>query len=90
MKKRFLSVLTIVLSAILLLAGCGGSANNMLSKRLSEEKIIAYKVESVDKEETPEEIFFFDKGKVSVMEGSLLGLTMGDYAKMSDREIWEL
>lgn len=63
--------------------------SEVLSEVLSTGKIIAYKVDSVDKAETPDNIYFFDNGKVTIIPGEEFGLTMGDFAKMSDNEIWE-
>ena len=59
-----------------------------LSECLNKEKIIAYKVESVDKAEIPDNIYFFADGKVTIIPGEEFGLTMGDFAKMEDTEIW--
>lgn len=63
--------------------------SELLSECLSEEKVIGYVVETVDKAETPKNIFFFDNGKVTIIPGGEFGLTMGDFAKMTDDEIWE-
>ena len=63
--------------------------SNLLSECLSEEKVIGYVVDSVDKAETPKNIYFFNDGKVTIIPGKEFGLTMGDFAKMSDGEIWE-
>lgn len=63
--------------------------SNLLSECLSEEKVIGYVVDSVDKAETPKNIYFFNDGKVTIIPGKEFGLTMGDFAKMSDDEIWE-
>lgn len=62
--------------------------SEMLSECLSEEKVIGYVVETVDKAETPKNIFFFDNGKVTIIPGKEFGLTLGDYAQMEDSEIW--
>lgn len=63
--------------------------SNLLSECLSEENVIGYVVDSVDKAETPKNIYFFNDGKVTIIPGKEFGLTMGDFAKMSDDEIWE-
>lgn len=63
--------------------------SNLLSECLSEEKVIGYVVDSVDKAETPKKIYFFNDGKVTIIPGKEFGLTMGDFAKMSDDEIWQ-
>lgn len=65
------------------------SKSEVLSEVLSTGKIIAYKVDSVDKAETPDTLYFFDNGKVTIIPGEEFELTMGDFAKMSDDEIWE-
>ena len=62
---------------------------NSKSEVLSTEKVIAYKVDSVDKAETPDTLYFFDNGKVTIIRGEEFGLTMGDFAQMSDNEIYE-
>lgn len=63
--------------------------SNVLSECLSEEKVIGYTVDSVDKSETPSNIYFFNEGKVTIIPGEEFGLTMGDFAKLSDDEIWK-
>lgn len=63
--------------------------STVLSECLSEEKVIAYEVDSVDKAETPDNIYFFNDGKVTIIPGGEFGLTMGDFAQMKDKEIWE-
>lgn len=60
-----------------------------LSGYLSTEKTIAYVVSEMDKAKTPKNVYFFEDGKVTIIPGSQFGLTMGDYAKMTDEEIWE-
>lgn len=65
------------------------SKSDTLSEVLSTGKVIAYKVGSVDKAKTPDTLYFFDNGKVTIIPGKEFGLTMGDFAKMSDDEIWE-
>lgn len=65
------------------------SKSDTLSEVLSTGKVIAYKVDSVDKTETPDTLYFFDNGKVTIIPGEEFGLSMGDFAKMSDDEIWE-
>lgn len=108
MKRKIATLVTLALSATLLLGGCGGNAdagtanttNNELSKStnkksgamsevLSKGKVIGYVVETVDKEETPASIFFFNDGKLTVIPGDEFGLTMGDFAQMKDDEIWK-
>lgn len=66
------------------------SKSNQLSECLSEEKVIGYVVKSVDKAEIPKNIYFFDGGKLTIIPGEEFGLTMGDFAKMKDKEIWDL
>ncbi|MBP3490133.1 MAG: hypothetical protein J6K53_17345 [Roseburia sp.] len=65
------------------------STGGTLSECLSTEKVIAYEVDTVDKSETPDNIYFFENGKVTVIPGKEFGLTMGDFAQMTDEEIWE-
>lgn len=62
--------------------------SNLLSECLSEEKVIGYVLDSVDKAETPKKIYFFNDGKVTIIPGKEFGLTMGDLAQMKDDEIW--
>lgn len=64
------------------------SKSGTLSECLSTEKVIAYKVDTVDKSETPDNIYFFEDGKVTIIPGEEFGLTMGDFAQMDDKEIW--
>lgn len=65
------------------------SKSNTLSDYLSKEKVIAYEVDTVDKSETPDNIYFFQDGKLTIIPGREFGLTMGDFAKMTDKEIWK-
>lgn len=51
--------------------------------------MIAYKVSAVDKAKTPSAIYFFEDGKVTIIPGEEFGLTLGDFAKMEDKEIWK-
>jgi len=71
------------------LSNVTSSKSDTLSEVLSTGKVIAYKVGSVDKATTPDTLYFFDNGKVTLIPGKEFGLTMGDFAKMSDDEIWE-
>lgn len=71
------------------LSNVTSSKSDTLSEVLSTGKVIAYEVYSVDKAETPYHLYFFDNGKVAVIPGKEFGLTMGDFAKISDDEIWE-
>ena len=71
------------------LSGVTSSKSETLSGVLSTEKVIGYEVDSVDKAETPENIYFFDNGKVTIIPGKEFELTMGDFAQMTDEEIWE-
>lgn len=97
MKRKMTALLTVVL-LLAMLAGCGDSTQTAtsgggkkaeaLSECLSTEKVIAYEVETVDKSETPDNIYFFENGKVTVIPGKEFGLTMGDFAQMTDKEIW--
>ncbi len=64
------------------------STGGTLSECLSTEKVIAYEVDTVDKSETPDNIYFFENGKVTIIPGEEFGLTMGDFAQMTDEEIW--
>ena len=96
--KRKMTALLIVVLVLTLLAGCGNSSQTatsdggrkaeVLSECLSTEKVIAYEVETVDKSETPDNIWFFENGKVTIIPGEEFGLTMGDFAQMTDEEIW--
>lgn len=65
------------------------SKSDTLSGVLSTGKVIAYKVDLVDKAEIPDTLYFFDNGKVTIIRGEEFGLTMGDFAQMSDNEIYE-
>lgn len=62
---------------------------NTLSSFLSKEKSIGYVISTVDKSKTPSKIYFFENGKVTILPGSAFGLTLGEFSKMSDKEIWE-
>lgn len=102
MKKKITALLVLAL-IVSLLGGCGGSsqtekgtANNssgkkskVLSEYLSKEKVIAYQVGEMDKAKTPDKIYFFEDGKLTIIPGKEFGLTMGDFAKMTDKEIWK-
>lgn len=58
-----------------------------LSEYLSKEKTICYKVSSMDKEEIPT-AYFFEDGKMTIIQGDVLGLTLGELAQMEDKDIW--
>ncbi|MCD7725411.1 MAG: hypothetical protein LUI12_07685 [Clostridiales bacterium] len=100
MKRKLAVLLTLTLSAALL-GGCGGgsstgsssawgsSKTKTLSEYLSKEDTICYWVSSVDKGVTPHNIYFFQDGTLTVIPGDEFGLTMGDFAQMTDKEIWE-
>ena len=64
------------------------AGSTALSEVLGKEKVIGYTVDSVDKSETPDNIYFFDNGKLTIIPGRKFELSMGDFAKMSDDEIW--
>ena len=64
------------------------AGSTALSEVLGKEKVIGYTVDSVDKSETPDNIYFFDNGKLTIIPGKEFELSMGDFAKMSDDEIW--
>ena len=64
------------------------SKSTTLSECLSSEKVIGYEVDSVDKAETPDNIYFFENGKLTIIPGGQFGLTMGEFAQMTDDEIW--
>ena len=97
--KRKLAILFTLVVSITLLGGCGDSSEadtsdgskkaKTLSEYLSKEKTIAYKIDTADKSETPDNIYFFEDGKVTIIPGREFGLTMGDFAKMTDKEIWK-
>lgn len=86
-----------------LLAGCGGSKPgttgsshgggskkaDTLSEYLSKEKSIAYIVENMDKSETPEDIYFFEDGRLTILPGEAFDMTLGEFAQMEDKEIWK-
>ena len=63
--------------------------NNILSECLNKDKIIGYEVFGVDKESIPEYVYFFKDGKVSIIPGSEFDMNMGDFAKLTDKEIWK-
>lgn len=65
------------------------AGSTALSEVLGKEKVIGYTVDSVDKSETPGNIYFFDNGKLTIIPGKEFELSMGDFSKMSDDEIWE-
>lgn len=69
--------------------GFTNEKSNALSEVLNKEKVIAYTVSSVDKAKTPNNVYFFEDGKVTIIPGEEFALTMGDFAKLSDDEIWE-
>lgn len=77
--------------SVVTLAGCGGSGSKVasLSSKLSKDKVIAYQVSSVDKAKTPSNIYFFEKGKLTILPGSAFDMTMGDFSQMTDKEIWK-
>lgn len=97
MKKKLAILLTLV-CFVVLIGGCGSNSETgtsgqnqeetPLSEYFSKEKAIAYEIGEVDKSRTPSNIYFFNAGKVTIIPGSEFGLTMGDYAKMTDDEIW--
>lgn len=59
-----------------------------ISEALSNDKIICYMVSEMDKSETPDEIYFFDSGKLTVIPGEEFGKTLGEFSKMDEAEIW--
>lgn len=89
-KKRITLALAEVLSVVTLV-GCGGSGSKVasLSSKLSKDKVIAYQVSSVDKAKTPDNVYFFEKGKLTILPGSAFDMTMGDFSQMTDKEIWK-
>lgn len=60
-----------------------------LSEYLSTEKTIGYMVEEMDKAETPELIYFFEDGKLTIIPGEEFEMTLGDFSQMEENEIWE-
>lgn len=60
-----------------------------LSEYLSTEKTIAYVVSEMDKAETPKNIYFFENGKLTIIPGEEFEMTLGDFAQMEDKDIWE-
>ena len=92
MKRKLAAIVMFALS-VTLLGGCGNGSGSKkgeaISEYLSKEKVIAYEVDAVDKAETPEHIYFFEDGKVTIIPGEEFGMTLGDFAQMKDKEIWE-
>jgi len=62
--------------------------SNTFSGYLSSEDTIVYKVAAMDKAKTPETVYFFKNGKVTIIPGSVVGLTLGELSNMTDDEIW--
>ena len=60
-----------------------------ISQYLNKERVIFYDVSKMDKETIPSNIYFFDNGKLTVINGNEFGLSLGDLSKMKDDEIWK-
>ncbi len=70
-----------------------GAAQEIMTSTISEylgngQKIL-YRIARLDKELSPEYIYFFEDGKVTCLDGYELGLTIGDLSRMTDDDIWE-
>lgn len=65
------------------------SKKETLSEYLSTGKIIGYVVEEMDKSEKPDDIYFFENGKLTIIPGYEFGLTMGELSQMEEDEIWK-
>lgn len=62
-----------------------------LSDLLFENKTIMYRTSNMDKTEVPKQIYFFDNGKVTEVDGMEegFGFTMGELSDMTDEKLWE-
>ena len=101
MKRKIAAMLTLALTVTTVCVGCGGDKQSTgeksktdsktvsLSEGLDDQKVIAYRVSKIDKSKVPGKIYFFEDGKVTIIPGDEFDKTLGDFAKMSDDEIWE-
>ena len=101
MKRKIAAMLTLALTVTTVCAGCGGDKQSTgtksktdsktvsLSEGLDDQKVIAYRISKIDKSKVPGKIYFFEDGKVTIIPGDEFDKTLGDFAKMSDDEIWE-
>ena len=64
--------------------------SNTFSGYLSNEDTIVYKVSAMDKAKTPETVYFFRDGKVTIIPGDIVGLTLGELSNMTDDELVKL
>lgn len=81
MKKRITAILTLALSATLLLSGCGGSSGKGTTPKSivdSKERTITYVTENFEKDSKPKKVIVFENGVATLYNTG--DYTMGDFA----------
>lgn len=61
----------------------------VLSEALDSGRWIGYVMSNMDKAETPSDIYFFENEKLTVIPGDEFGLTLGEFSKMDNADIWD-
>ena len=61
----------------------------VLSEALGSGRWIGYVMSNMDKAETPSDIYFFENEKLTVIPGDEFGLTLGEFSKMDNADIWD-
>lgn len=90
MKKRITTLLTLALSAALLLGGCGGaSGKGTTPKNIADgkERTITYVTENYEKDSRPKKVIVFEDGVATLYNTG--DYTMGNFAQMTDDEVVE-
>lgn len=90
MKRRITKLLTLALSATLLLSGCGGASGKTTTLKSivdSEERTITYVTENYEKDTEPKKVIVFENGVATLYDTG--DYTLGDFAGMTDDEVVE-
>lgn len=90
MKRRITKLLTLALSATLLLSGCGGSSGKATTPKSivdSKERTITYVTENYEKDTEPNKVIVFENGVATLYDTG--DYTLGDFAQMTDDEVVE-
>ena len=84
--KNFKQLTLIIICFSLLLCGCNGMSGNITPKTIinSEEPVIGYWTDELNKDKTPSSIYVFQNGKVKEYDTKY---KMGELSEMSDSEI---
>ena len=90
MKRKITKLLTLALSAALLLSGCGGSSGKAITPKSmldSKERTITYVTENYEKDSKPKKVIVFENGVATLYNTG--DYTLGDFARMTDDEVVE-